>query len=103
MEDDRLSGQTGGQRGQGYHHPVINLYTGGEMAAELDKYKQFSNKSFHRVNNLMLLLLLQFSRLDSPCVPRSWAGASLGCSATNNNISQPAHTSVRLKIHGDHN
>ena len=60
-------------------------------------------KSSRRINHKLLLLLLQFSRLDSPCVPRSWAGASLGCSATNNNISRPAHTSVRLKIHGDHN
>ena len=42
-----------------------------------------------------------FSRLESPCIPRTWATARLGCTATNNNISQPAHTEVQLKIHGE--
>ena len=44
---------------------------------------------------------LLVSTLTSSCIPRSLAGAKLGCSASNNNISQPARSHLYLKVLGE--
>ena len=43
---------------------------------------------------------LLVSSLSSSCVPRMLAGAKLGCSASNNNISLPARSHIYLNVIG---
>ena len=43
---------------------------------------------------------LLVSRLTSPCIPASLAGANLACSASNNNISRPTAAATWLSVHG---
>ena len=43
---------------------------------------------------------LVVARLESPCLPRTWAGTLLGCEATNNNISNPVRSNIGLDMLG---
>ena len=43
---------------------------------------------------------LVVARLESPCLPRKLSGTLLGCSATNNNISNPVKSEMKLDMLG---